>query len=505
MITDLNAADGDPFRDRVFDVCIVGAGVAGITLARKLAQTQDVCLLEGGGFNYSPESSAVYLAENTGQPYIELSATRQRFFGGTSNHWGGFCYPLEDYDFDQKDYAAVSGWPIQRSDLDPYLDETREILDIPLYDADTSAWGNMLRERIGGSGDFRLFPFWRSAPTRFGPKYRAELEASRSTHCFVNANGTRFTLNDNLDRIADLEVARYDGQRHRVKARRYVLATGGIENARFLLNSNQQIPTGIGNENGLVGRYFCEHPSFSMGDFLLEDDVKEVLSSNWTTRFEQIRYFVPTHSLMNQEKILNFNLHFVPSFVLGRGNFEQLLRKLACPGKSLIESITDTEFNCGTDGDFRINWEQAMTPDSRVMLNEDRDQFGLRRISLQWKLTELDAHTMRRGVMRFAEVFAERGVGRIRLPEWVLEDTIDYPGPMEDHVGGSHHMCTTRMAASPRDGVVDSQQKVFGVENLFIAGSSVFGSPGQANPTFTIVQTTLRLAEHLASLSAAAD
>jgi len=131
MLVDLNEIDSDPFRENKFDICIIGAGVAGITLALKLSQKLNVVLIEAGGLEYSDDSQAVYKGMSIGQEYYDLIATRLRYFGGTSNHWAGWCRPLDSYDFKPKSYLEFSGWPIERRDLDPYLKEAESILDIP--------------------------------------------------------------------------------------------------------------------------------------------------------------------------------------------------------------------------------------------------------------------------------------------------------------------------------------------------------------------------------------
>lgn len=141
MIIDLNKVDSDPFKEKRFDVCICGAGVAGITLARKLSQRLNVVLLEAGGYEYSEASQDVYKGKSIGQDYFDLASTRLRYFGGTSNHWGGWCRPLDSCDFKPRPYVKFSGWPIERSDLDPFLEEAKSILDIPT----TGGQGGTLR------------------------------------------------------------------------------------------------------------------------------------------------------------------------------------------------------------------------------------------------------------------------------------------------------------------------------------------------------------------------
>ncbi len=161
-----------------------------------------------------------------------------------------------------------------------------------------------------------------------------------------------------------------------------------------------------------------------------------------------------------------------------------------------MDEFRERPFFC-EDGLLRIVSEQSPNPDSRITIGPDIDRFGLSSPVLHWQLSEIDKHTIRQAVIRFGEAFAESGLGRVRIANWLLYDDIELPGIAEAQVGGHHHMCTTRMASTPREGVVDANQKVFGINNLYISGPSVFSTVGHANPVFTIVQISLRLAKHI--------
>ena len=172
MLFDLKEADSDPYSGKTFDVCICGAGVAGITLALKLARRLSVLLLEGGDLEVTPESTNIYRGSIAGREYFDLTATRQRFFGGTSNHWGGMCRPLDAVDFESKPWSPVSGWPINKRDLDPYVEEARSILDIiPEKQSPAGMTDALWREAAGKSADFRSIGWMWSKPTRFAEKY----------------------------------------------------------------------------------------------------------------------------------------------------------------------------------------------------------------------------------------------------------------------------------------------------------------------------------------------
>lgn len=504
MIIDLNKVDRDPFKETQFDVCICGAGVAGITLALKLAQSLHVILLEGGGFAYSDESQDLYKGKTIGQEYYDLATSRLRYFGGTSNHWGGWCHPLDSYDFKPKPYVEYSGWPIERRDLEPYLKEAETILDIS---EDSGEGQDPSQEDLGDiiatSGDFKRIGFKWSTPTRFGQKYRYDIEHKPNLVCFLNANVVDMKLFENLSKLEQVEVRDSFGNNFKVRAQSFVLTAGGIENARLLLNSNSQIKAGLGNERGLVGRFFTENPNKKVGRFILEDEARNTLAKNWVDVYHKnARYFSPSPRLMERDRILNFGIFVEPDHRPRTGrSFKETLRSLICGtewSQSVVETIRGEAMWCPPPGDggIRIVSEQAPNPSSRISLDSEVDRFGMRRVVLDWRLSEIDKRTMQRAVIRLGEVFARLGLGRVKIADWLLTEEIVIPGA-PDLIAGHHHMCTTRMGKSRDDGVVDSTQRVFGIDNLYLSGSSVFSTGGHDSPTITIVQMALRLADHL--------
>ena len=146
---------------------------------------------------------------------------------------------------------------------------------------------------------------------------------------------------------------------------------------------------------------------------------------------------------------------------------------------------------------FKTAAEQSPDPGSRIRLGEDLDRFGNRRVVINWRLNALDKRTLRQSALQAGRIMADNDLGRVRLPDWLLDPDPAPPGLSSDEVAGYHHMGTTRMADTPQRGVVDRNQRVFGIANLYIGGSSVFATSGHVNPTFTIVQMSLRLADHL--------
>jgi choline dehydrogenase-like flavoprotein len=499
MILDFQT-DGREALDRTFDVCVVGSGPAGITLARRLAsQGLDVALMEGGGLELDARSQALYEGALTGLPYYPLDAARLRYFGGTSNHWAGWCRALLPSAFETRPGVPLSGWPISAADLAPYSAETDSILDL----------GPAQEEPAPGPDDaFQEIDFRFSPPTRFGRKYHAEISRTRNLLLALNANLVDIVLTGDLGRVAHLVFRGYGpgdpGQA--LRARAFVLCLGGLENARALLSADRQMAGGVGNAHDLVGRFFCEHPSFTVADVLFEAPAP-FIPANSSTVNPGFRYFRPTDGFLRRNELPGFFLLLMRDQVirLPASLRRRLARYAACEvpfAERLSEQVLGREVNCPGDprtlsGRLDITSEPILDRDSRVLLGPERDALGQRRIVLDWRLTERDLAWLRDATVAFGALLASEGVGRIRLRDWVMQEP---PVPLgaDGPVGSYHHMCTTRMSTDPRTGVVDRDCRIHGIENLYLGGSSVFSTPGWANPTYTIVQMALRLGDHLA-------
>lgn len=498
MIADATTIDRGAF-EQSFDVCVIGAGPAGITLARTLAAAgARVALMEAGGLEITEESQDVYRGgANLGIEYFDLDICRLRYFGGTSNHWGGWTRALDPIDFAPKPYVPLSGWPLPQIALDAYRAEADSILDVP---SATEAPDLPVRQ----SGyDFRRFQFRFSPPTRFAEKYLAEIEASQAITLVLNANLVDLRLDDSLGTITGAVFKSYDpaDPGFTVKARYFALCAGGIENARLLLNFTSQVPEGIGNRGGWVGRCFTDHPHFLVAECVLRVLVRER------------EFYSPTEFFMQDHSCLNFGLRLEPRWIWPKDlptiGFEdtppetfniQLERLVRDPfvDRALTDRLILPQ-PTGQTGVIRVAQEAAPNPDSRVMLSEERDAFGLRRVALDWRLAEIDVETMRIAVTTFGKHMADQNIGRLRIADWLLADPPRFPGVADDEVGGKHHIGATRMAAEARSGVVDADCRVHETTNLYLGGSSVFPTTGHCNPTYTITQLALRLGDHLAA------
>lgn len=474
------------------DVCVVGAGAAGITIARRLSgRGLRIVLLEGGGLDASARSQSLYQGEVTGRPYFELDEARLRYLGGTTNHWAGWCGPLHEIDLEQRDWVPDSGWPVSMADLRPYYEQAHSVLELGPYDYSPQRWVPAGGPSHLGLDEARVASMivQFSPPTRFGTRYRNEIEQAEDIEAYLHANVVAIETQTGGARVARVRIARFDRTEVFAAATHFVLAMGGIENPRLLLASRQADHSGgVGNGHDLVGRYFMEHVRVPVGTIFGTPELgrrAEVYLQQRDADEVRIRALLTlSDELQAKEKLLAL------SGVMGQARTseeEDLHRSDLAEGIGVLaEGLHERSLDDPYGIDLAV--EQAPNPNSRVTLGRARDALGLPRVELEWRLDPLVERTLRRGTELVAAELARAGFGRLRSDI--------HAGPLAiDPV--FHHMGTTRMSADPAAGVVNEDCRVHGVENLSVAGSSVFPTGGHSGPTLTIVALAIRLADHL--------
>lgn len=484
MWIDLNSATDFRFDDS-YDVCVCGSGPAGITIARRLKNAgARVLLLEAGGLEFSAPSQEIYAGESVGPiEYWGVESCRQRFFGGTSNHWAGFCTRFEPIDFEARDIWEVPGWPIGFDEVFQHQDEAKKILDIdkPFERRPEPLWRSE-----------RLTParYELSAPTRFGPKYREELQAAPNIDVALNANVLDLRLDADKRAVREVIVADYAGRTFSVSPKFVVIAFGALENARFLLNARSDIEVGLGNHSDFVGRCFMEHFDITLGRFV--GFGAEIWNRDHGVGVN------PSTDLMKNQGLSNCFLSLTPGakpkFYGRLAPFRKARRELTCSSDFLLERARrKTDILCPGDGVVTTIMEQTPNRSSRIVLNtKSTDRFGQARLQVDWRIADQERKTIRALAEEVGKALAEQDIGRLRIATAIVD------GETPDLGMHCHHMGTTRMSASPTFGVVDGDCRVHGLENLYIGGSSVYPTGGGCNPTFTIVCLALRLGDHLA-------
>ena len=278
------------------DICIIGAGAAGISMALDWIDTPyNVILLEGGGFQLEKEMQDLYRAENIGRQYYAIEAARWHFFGGTTMHWGGFCSPYDPVDFKKRDWVPHSGWPISREDLEPFYPRAQKVVGIgpsEYWDVDYWARKDDRLAKLPFDEDRVWTKMWQVAKrpgALLGVTYRKPIEEASNVHLYTYANVCNIEANESVRQVDGLEIRCMNGKTHKVRAKHYILACGAIQNARMLLASNSQAPAGLGNEHDLVGRFFMEHLEIHSAFMLLmEAAPMKVYGINL---FESIEFF----------------------------------------------------------------------------------------------------------------------------------------------------------------------------------------------------------------------
>jgi choline dehydrogenase-like flavoprotein len=494
------------------DLCIVGAGAAGISMALEWAGTShDVILLEGGGFEVEAQMQDRYRGEIVGQPYFPLNAARLHAFGGTTGHWAGFCAPYDPIDFEEREWVPHSGWPIGREELDPFYQRAHELVELGPYAYDAAYWTRQdsNRKELPLSEEVVRTKMWQfSPPTRFGHEYRDGVTEANTIRLYTYANAVEVEANESVRAVEGIRVKTPNGKEHRVSARRYVLACGAIQNARLLLASNRQAPEGLGNDHDLVGRYFMEHIEMPGAQLVLAEPRPLALYRHTFFETTARGEVALTAEAQRTRAILNGTASLNPGvYDALRGTFQQLTPEWVEQNLQLspeemerrrARSRQDTArqpaFPARRAFKLFTRQEQAPNPHSRVTLTDEADALGMPRVALDWQLTALDKRSMRTFYEVLGQEVGRSGLGRVRLLEWLQDDEAGWPDFVS---GGWHHMGTVRMHDDPRQGVVDANSKVHGIGNLYVAGSAVYPTAGAANPTLTLIALTLRLSDHL--------
>jgi choline dehydrogenase-like flavoprotein len=482
------------------DVCIVGAGPAGLTLACELAARRwRIIVLESGGRGPDPVAQTLCEGTTSGDPYAGLVVTRHRQAGGTAQIWntavdntmGAKYVPLDALDFEARPWWPLSGWPFDRAHLDPYYARAQTVCGLGRGAYQGEDWERTDRPRLPLSPGRLTTGVYQFGPAGcFTETHLDEIRRARNVLLCLHATALALEREPGARSITHVRAAGPTNRAVRVRARVFVLAAGGIENARLLLLADR-LGT-LGDESGLVGRCFMEHP-----------------------RDVACRLVPADPRLFDRCGLYDVHRE-ADGLVMGRLTLtEEARRREELPAMAVTLAPLPRELRWRTAESLRtrvlgerprrrtgwsrlrgkprrfaalellLNLEQAPDPDNRVTLDAACDRFGLPKPALHWRWRALDQANLVRLRALVADELERHGLGRVEVA--------DAPPDPNAH----HHMGTTRMHRDPRRGVVDEHTRVHGLSNLYVAGSSVFPTSGFANPTLTLVALSLRLADHL--------
>lgn len=524
-----------PEAELACDVCIIGSGPAGATIARELAQSPlQTILLESGEAERQPLVDELNEIESIGwSRELDQWLLRNRMIGGSSHTWAGRCAPFDPIDFEEREWIPFSGWPFDLDHLRPYLSRTPGYvgLGIGADYTDDRLWALVERPVPQPSlNEDLLEPFlWQYSQAhsnrldimRMGPELLANLPAN--VRLVTNATVVQLNLDPYGHAIRSVEAVSLAGRRRTIRARNVVLCAGGIENARLLLCSNNVERQGIGNRQDLVGRFLMDHPRGIVGTFDTSD-AKEILGRfglhhvTFASRSYRFRHgFRLSPTVQRRERLLNCAAWLdedvseddpwraINRIFRGESRSMKEIRAIVANSDMLLKGAVDLfvrkrglsrrleslHLMCMT--------EQVPDRESRITLSDRRDRLGVPLSCIDWKVGRMEETTIRRTAELAVAELARLGFRLPRLESWVVDGQA-LPSTFRD-IG--HPTGTTRMSDDPSKGVVDGQCQVHGVDGLFVVGSSVFPTAGHANPTQMIVALAIRAADMLKARHAA--
>jgi len=536
------------------DVCIVGAGPAGISMASEfIGQNIEVSIIESGAFEFDASTQKLAAGKTFGDPLLQPIDVNRRQFGGNSNIWiikiikkrlGLRYVPFDEIDFEKRDWIPYSGWPFKRSHLEPFYKRAQVVCQANEFAYDPEFWENdqhkqfPLNKNILESGVFQFGP-----ADVFHTHYREKLQAAENIKVYTYANAVEIETDESGKTVDKIRLACLAGKQFSISAKVFILACGGFENARLLLMSNQQQTEGLGNQNDVVGRYYHDHTQ-AIGNYFIPKDRNLVNRAAFYDLLEvkgtSVQGFLRlSPQILEQERLLNSSTMFFPrpniretkaitsfkhlgetllhiikesaptkqlfaqlpsnllNIVMGMDYITKALYLAKTQRQSILPNSGSGGWSKLTDNSDRFERfelmhliEQSPHPDNRVKLSKERDALGCQKLQIDWRWRDDDAKSFERSLQLIGKELAKTDMGELQI------NYNEQGLPKIVRPTGSHHlMGTTRMHNDPKQGVVDSDCKVHGINNLFIAGSSTFPTGGYANPTLTIVAMSLRLAD----------
>ncbi len=497
------------------DVCVIGAGVAGLVLARGLQDSGlSVWLFESGGERPHRRAQALNagISNLTDYPF---KTSRVRVFGGTSSRWTGACVRLDHSDFDERPWLSHSGWPFSHAELEPYYGLTQDDFGISRIDR----FEEELRGSPFNTGDLSAKAVAFGTPLNLGKRYREMIARSKTVNCCLNATAIELFPDASGGSVSRISFRTYTGDEFQVRPRAVVLACGGIENARLLLASNSVHARGLGNTHDKVGRYHMEHPIRCVGILPLANRAIDALPFTDRDRRGSISFqgtFGLSPEARGRERLLDLHVRAYRYNVLedtdpvisGKravmGLFDKktsrkaIVRGVFAAARPaslgyLVWHVRNKLWRKAKFDHLRLTAfvEQEPDPENRITLSDHRDCNGRPLPHLSYRESEATKASIAKSMRVMATALGDRGFGNLRHDESELAHLMHY------NQYGLHQMGSTRMSQDPRRGVVDLDCRVHGFSNLFIAGSSVFPTGGAANPTWTIASLALRLSKYL--------
>ena len=506
------------------DICIVGAGAAGIVMAAQFAKEKKkrVVVINSGASTGrgrpSPSDQSIY--GGVPGPFMTkvdpsfLTRSRLRMYGGTTNHFGYWARPLDESDLRPRPGYRDAFWPFGIDELNKYYPQANDTGEFgPFNYDDIDFWARVLHgEPFTPLDDDPLqnaifHAQYNRNVSDFQAQFGGDLEAAKMVTVIFNANVLKINTSGSRNHVNSLECVSLEGgvpNRHFiVEVPQYVLAQGGIEVVRLL-----KLAGDLGdNSKRQLGKGFMVHPVITDAAAIT---FSKPVSARVQNFFREQEVTIPCQITANQ-----------PLLQLQGPFYEVEIPEDFCTLRAwgILEpkpKVMDDEkignfrlifrFRTDTYTPVDINWEQVPNENSTITLDLNRTDpvFKQPVVRLDWNLLEADKRTIIRALDLCKKYMSARGRDASRFeittdlsggPEnWTFDPTGRDPRRLNP---GDHHMGATRMSKDPADGIVDPNLRVHSVDNLYIASVSVFPTSGYANPTLTLVALAFRLAEHL--------
>jgi choline dehydrogenase-like flavoprotein len=489
-----------------FDITIVGAGAAGILLAVELSKVgKKILLVESGHFNIDEEKQKLNEVENIGKVVENAAWGRKRAIGGSTLAWGGQSLPFKKIDFENRPWLENSGWPISFESLAEYYNTANAFMGV-----DTLDYRNDIFEKIKLSNpgfDSSLLDFhvakWAAQPN-FQYLYKDIL--NKNVTVIYNAQlGQIYT--SPLGKVAKIEIVNFKNQSTFSNINQLIIAAGGIESVRILLNNS------IGNSSGMLGKCFMEHPCIEIGHIIPKDNF--IFQSYFNTHVWKKRKYSVRLSLSEEFQMVKQTLNCSASIMFPtadnefdpyaaivslKNNFSfKSVLKIVGSYKVLTKSIMTLlrksfYYKVNATNRLVLMMEQEATENSFITLSNDRDDFGKPKAKIDWQISKKTWDAVMHISFILKNEFARLGLGEVNLENHINDNNVNWQNYLSDV---NHHMGGAKMSLLSNEGVVNTDLQVWGVSNMYVCSCAVFPTSSHSNPTLTMLALAMRLKDYL--------
>ena len=469
-----------------YDIIIVGAGAAGITIALEFLKTKyKVALLESGKLNYDSDYQKLMRGTLSGSyNHHELDSYRLRQFGGTTNIWGAGVLPFDKLDFQERKELKLDGWPIKYSELERFYEKSKKYVKVGSEKFLTNEEFNPINREIIKNKILIEKNWLRSkSGANFKELYFDDLKEANNIDVFLETTLTDISIDKAyVNQLIVSNINQGDYSYKKINSKKIILSCGGIETTRLLLNFNNKNNYNIGNYKNALGRYYSPHINIFNGTLITRPGIK--ISNEYydiNSNIHKRKYLSFSEEFIKNNNLLNFKSLFENyNEEIDKENIKEL--------KSLVGD--NSLFSSNNIYSLNTAFEQTPCYTSDITLIEEKDPLGLYKVNLNFDINKKDLEIFNKTYQLIGSQigFSKLGFFHYNDVRESIKDQI---------LGSSHHTGSCRIITKNYGGSVDENLRVYGTNNMYIASSAVFPSPSHANPTFTIIALSIRLAELL--------